>query len=183
MRTLIKIFRMRVYAAPLLSEDSGFKIISSEAEINNVFDCLNHCFQRHPGHPEAVGIIRDLVRQACAIYLSNFQYDPLGPTSPDPNAIRVSDSIGRVQRFKETLEAFPQGAPGEQVLIWACYIAASDCVLEEHMAFFEQFFMRQYARNGFRNLEMGLDALRKIWARSLTERWSTLIPQTMLFVM
>jgi len=30
------------------------------------------------------------------------------------------------------------------VLIWA--IVASDCLLEEHKAFLEQFFMRQYAK-------------------------------------
>lgn len=180
---LIQTSRMRVYAAPLLSEDSGIQIISSEAETKHMFDCLNYCLQRSPEHPEVVEIIPCLVRQACEIYLSHARYEVLGPTLFDTIAMRVSDSIDRVQRFQDTLEAFPRGAPGEQVLIWACFIAASDCILEEHKAFFENFFMRQFARSGFRNLEMGLDALRKIWSRSLTERWTTMIPQTMLFIM
>lgn len=174
---------MRVYAAPLLSEDAGIHIISSDAETGRMFDCLNHCLQRCPEHPEVVEIIPDLVRQACEIYLSHVRLDALGLDSPDTIAMYVSESIDRVQRFKETLEAFPPGAPGEQVLIWACFITASSCLLEEHKAFFERFFMRQYGRSGFRNLEMGLNSLRKIWARSLTERWTTLIPQMMLFVM
>ena len=145
-----------------------------------MFDCLNHTLLRSPEHPEVVKIIPCLVRQACAIYLSHARYEALGLALFDTIAMRVSDPIDRVQRFQDTLEAFPQDAPGEQVLIWAYFIAASDYILEERQALFEEILMRQYARSGFRNLEKGLNTLRKKWKRDLTERWTTMIPQCCL---
>lgn len=178
---------MRVYAAPLLSEQTGLETISSQDQIAQFFDCLNHCSQQRPEHALAVSFVTDIVHQARDIYLQQVLKlrDPVSsPLGPRPGQIiAMSESIGRVQRFKETLEAFPHGSPGQQVLVWATFVAASDCLLDEHKAFFEGVLLEHYARNGFVNLLRAIEYLRKIWARSPEERWTTLLPQARVFVM
>jgi hypothetical protein len=132
--------------------------------------------------------ITELVNQANAIYL----HQALSPDTQPPRsfgnktgeapAATVSDSVCRVQRFIELLKLFPQDSPGEQVLIWASFVAASDCVLDEHKAFFENLFQRFYQRSGFLNVSRGLQLLRQIWARH-QGRWTALVPQAKLFIM
>lgn len=147
-----------------------------------MFDCLRYCLERQPTHSATVSMIPHIVRQACDIYLGQVRHLE-AHFSESMASVDIYESVNRLQCFKETLEVFPQGSPGEQVLIWASFMAASACLLEEHKVFFEQFFMRQYARSRFKNLERGLEALRKIWARSPEERWTALLPQARLFVM
>ncbi|KAH8714390.1 hypothetical protein BGZ61DRAFT_417610 [Ilyonectria robusta] len=177
-----QIRKMRVYAAPLLSEQSGLKTLSSQAQMAQLFDCLNYCSQQRPGHAAAVSHITTLIGQAHEIYLRQAIWDPsYGPPIPPDS---FSDSINRVERFKETLETFPPGSPGEQVLIWASFMAASDCVLEEHKSFFEHLLLRYYMRSGFVNVLRGLQHLRVIWTRrSLGDRWTSLLPQARIFLM
>lgn len=134
-----------------------------------------------------VSYITELVHQAHDIYLyqASFSHPQIALSGMSmvetPND--TSGSIFRVQRFKELLEWFPPDSPGEQVLIWASFIAASDCVLDEHKAFFEDLFQRYYQRSGFLNVLRGLQLLRKIWARNTQERWTALVPQAKLFIM
>lgn len=160
--------RMLVYAAPLLSEEKGFATLSSPWRIAQFFDCINHCAQHRPEHASTVSIVRDILQQARGIYLQ--QTD-------------AEISIQRVQRFIDTLQAFPPNSPGEQVLIWASFIAASDCLLDEHKAFFERTFQRHHARNGFSNLPRGVDHLHEIWARNPSDKWASLLPHARLFIM
>ncbi|RKK76239.1 hypothetical protein BFJ69_g7125 [Fusarium oxysporum] len=178
-----QIRKLKVYAAPLLSEDAGINIISSEAEVDKMFECLNHCVQNNPQHSKSLELVPGLVRQACEIYLNQVAFDSHTPVTPQVRARRVVESIRRVQRFIDTFEAFPENAPGKQVLIWACFVAASDCRLAEHKEFFSNFFLDNYARSKFKNLTMGLGTLRKIWARKPDERWTVLLPQPKIFVM
>jgi hypothetical protein len=177
--------------------------------MRQVFDCLNYCSEQRPDSSAAVPVIMSLVQQASDIYLRQLSEEssqslPLWPTSLQPASSSstplpsgtysrplassvdssTSDSILRLQHFKETLEAFPHEAPGGHVLIWATFIAASDCILEEHKAFFETALLRIFVRNGFVNVLYGLDLLRKIWAqRSMGEKWTSILPQTRLFIM
>lgn len=166
---------MRVYAAPFISEKNGFQALSSQGQTEQVFECLNYCSQQRPDAAAAAPFIMSLVLQAHDIYLR--QALPLLPSA--------SDSTTLVQRFKQTLEHFPHELPGEQVLVWATFIAASDCVLDEHKAFFEDVFLRYFVRSGFRNVLRGLDQLRKIWARRSAggTRWTAVLPQAGVFVM
>jgi hypothetical protein len=55
---------MRVYAAPLLSEQTGLETISSQDQIVQFFDCLNHCSRQRPEHALAVSFVTDIVHQA-----------------------------------------------------------------------------------------------------------------------
>ncbi|RMJ03414.1 hypothetical protein CDV36_015068 [Fusarium kuroshium] len=175
--------KFKVYAAPLLSEEAGINIISSETEIAPMFDCLNHCLQNSPRYVDSLTLVPNLVHQAREIYMKQAILDTQIRAKPHIRARHVIESIGRVQRFIDTLEEFPEDTPGKQVLTWACFVAASDCRLAEHMEFFSNFFLSRYVRSGFMNLTMGLDALGKIWARKPDERWTVLLPQSKLFMM
>ncbi|KAF4972761.1 hypothetical protein FSARC_731 [Fusarium sarcochroum] len=163
--------KLKVYAAPLLSEDTGINVISSEAEVDKMFECLHHCQENNPQYSHSLGMVPDLVRQACEIYLNQVAFDSRAQSTPQVRARRVIESIRRVQHFVDTFEAFPENAPGKQVLVWACFVAASDCRLADHKEWFSNFFLSNYARSGFKNLTLGLDALRKVWARKPEERW------------
>uniref|UniRef100_A0A0D2XU81 Uncharacterized protein n=1 Tax=Fusarium oxysporum (strain Fo5176) TaxID=660025 RepID=A0A0D2XU81_FUSOF len=111
-----QIRKLKVYAAPLLSEDAGINIISSEAEVDKMFECLNHCVQNNPQHSKSLELVPGLVRQACEIYLNQVAFDSHTPVTPQVRARRVVESIRRVQRFIDTFEAFPENAPGKQNL-------------------------------------------------------------------
>lgn len=106
---------------------------------------------------------------------------------PDEAAYRLQKSVVRVEHYIETLKALlgsPVGESCEQVLIWATFVAASGCILDEHIRFFEGVFLRHYARSGFLNVLVGLETLRKIWNRQNTsERWTVLMAQTKKLVM
>ncbi|KAL5365319.1 hypothetical protein BJX96DRAFT_181522 [Aspergillus floccosus] len=172
--------KMRVYAAPLISEQTGSETLSSPSRWQRLFDCLRYCSQREPQHAAAAAYVEDIVQQAHGIYLRQVANDPMcGHTE---NFTR--ESISRVELFKNTLEAFPVGSPGKQVLVWAAFIAASDCILEEHKTFFEQFLMEIHNRSGFVNVLKGLELLRYIWTkRDEGVRWTHLLPQAQLFLM
>lgn len=174
---------MRVYSAPLISEDSGREILSSETHALQLFQCLGGWLQQYPDHIIEVSFVMDLIQQALDIYLGQVLMRSTSSPSSTPTIDEITDSINRVQRFKETWEAFPHNAQGEQVLVWASFVAASDCLLDEHREFFENVFMKHHARSGFGNVVRGLEYLRKIWARSPGERWTSLLPQAKILVM
>ncbi|KAL6915308.1 hypothetical protein FSST1_006803 [Fusarium sambucinum] len=175
--------KFKVYAAPLLTEHNGIDIISSEAEVSKMFECLNHCLKYNPQHSHSLGIVLELVQQACEIYLSQVALNSETQSTPQIRARRVKESIRRVQRFIDTFEAFPEDAPGKQVLVWATFIAALDCRLADHKEWFSAFLLKHYARNGFQNTSLGLEALRKVWSRKPEERWSTVVAESKVFIM
>lgn len=185
----LTMYRLRVYAAPFLSEESGLEMLSSQGHMLEVFECLNYCSQQQPNAAAAVPVITSLVQQARNIYIRQRLSQSSSPASvsslpADPIPPPLSDSIDRVQRFKETLESFPPDSPGEQVLIWASFIAASDCTLQEHKSFFENFFLRHFVKNGFLNALSGLRYLQSnIWRRDLGASWTALLPQVRVFIM
>jgi hypothetical protein len=163
-----------------LSEEQGIQLISSPHHASQLLDCLNHRLPQLPEHDLTLMFVRDLVQQALNIYLEQVQQSC--SRAADQTALGQSSMI-RVQHFKETLQAFLAEHPGEQVLIWATFVAASGCVLPEHMEFFEGVFLRHYARNGFANILAGLEYLRRIWARRPTQRWTSLLANAEILVM
>ncbi|RTE71880.1 hypothetical protein BHE90_013721 [Fusarium euwallaceae] len=173
---LPEVAKIRLYAAPLLSEESGLAVVSSQEHASRLFNCLTHHLSVYPEHSASFAFITDLVQQAINMYLTSSQLNA-------PSELDIADSITRVEHFKETLEAFPLGAPGEQVMVWASFVAAASCLLDEHMEFFEHVFMRHYMRSGFSNLVSGLEALRKIWSRKPDERWTLLMAGVHILVM
>lgn len=170
--------KLLTYAAPLLSEESGLAIMSSPDRRLEAFDCLNHCIRQHPEHEEAVSLVVDLISQAQDIYLNQFQQDHTLLAHDQPLA-----SVFRVQKFIDTVGRFPDDSPGEQVLVWASFIAASACVLDEHKSFFQGYLFQHYMRSGFLNLVKALEHLRLIWARNPAERWTRLLPRAGIFIM
>ncbi|KAL0929700.1 uncharacterized protein CTRU02_215343 [Colletotrichum truncatum] len=175
--------KMRVYAAPLLSKESGVTTLSSKTQITRALDCVRHCSKEHPEHSVAVSAVMDLIQQSYDIYLFQASHDI---HQPSMKAFSTADteSICRVQRFKETLELFPSGSPGKQVLIWATFVAASDCILEEHKTFFTNTFVNFYKRSGFENILRGLEHLKMAWARRASgDSWISLLPEAKVLVM
>lgn len=123
--------------------------------------------------------ITSLIHQAQEIYLHQ-----AAQGSSAPWDLSRTNSIARVQNFKETLDAFPREAPGEQVLIWATFVAASDCLLDEHKRFFLNALQGHYKRSGFANILRGVDHQERVWAtRGYGQKWTSLLPQRKVFVM
>ncbi|QMW26383.1 hypothetical protein AFCA_001773 [Aspergillus flavus] len=201
------IHKMRVYGAPFLSENDGLETLSSEHRFLQMFDCLHYCAQQRPDASANVPVIKSLVRQAHRIYLrqaaghannslkSCICGTPTLPLRLDTQVVQEEappaplpcECIALVQQYKETLETLPPGSIGEEVLTWATFIAASDCILTEHMAFFEDVFLRYHARSGFANVLTGLEYLRRIWKGKRAGggglRWTAVLPQMRVIIM
>lgn len=156
-------------------------MLSSQHWSMEVLSCLNYCQSRQPQHASAVSVITNLVHQAHDIYIN--QARNLDSTDPTRPMFVVPDTVARIERFKQTMELFPEDSPGEQVLIWASFLAASDCMLEEHKTFFKELFQRYHRRSGFKNILGALRLLQKIWNRPVEDRWTRFLPQERLFVM
>lgn len=166
---------MRVYAAPLISEDAGLRaIISSQA--SQSFDCLRQHSQLYPEYADMFHIIEDLRRQAFNIYLQRALHATVGPDDADPE-----DAI---EHFIRTVQSVPPDAPGQHVLVWPCFIAASASREQSHREFLQQFLFRQYLHNGFANILRAMDLLQRIWARGESEKdWTALLPEPQVFIM
>ncbi|GAB1198195.1 hypothetical protein APSETT444_007504 [Aspergillus pseudonomiae] len=101
---LRQIRKFRVYAAPLLSEEAGVRSIVAHAKES--FDCLHYNGNLHPDHALTFYLNAYLRQQAYDIYLERALTGPHGTLDP-----------GKIERFKETLELFPEGSLGEHSLI------------------------------------------------------------------
>ena len=165
--------RMRIYAAPLLSQQAGLHaIISSQA--NQSFDCLRQHCRLYPEYAEAFHILEDLRHQAFNIYLDRIL--PQKSSNADPD-----DAI---EHFIQTVQSYPPDSPGQHVLIWPCFIAASASRKQVHRDFLQQFLTRQYRHNGFANLLRAMDLLLKIWSQEEAQQdWPALLPEPQVFIM
>lgn len=164
---------MKVYAAPLLSQDDGLRALMSQADES--FDCLTYYTRLYPEYAPAFDIIANLRRQAFNIYLQRVLC-----TGEDDMEDYHSQNV---ETFLRTLRKFPQGLPGEHILIWSCFIAASESRDVAQQQYFRQFFSKQYIRNGFANIPKGLELLQKIWSRSSNRDWPALLPEPQVFIM
>lgn len=161
---------MRVYAAPLLSQAEGFQAITSKSQES--FDCLNYYNDLYPKYSRVFEIFADLRQQAFVIYLERVLGEKSG-----------IESTSSIEHFINTLKSLPEQSPGQHVLVWACFIAASESRTPEHRNFLEQFLERHYVRNGFGNLLKALELLKRIWAGGLTDTWPALLPEPRVFIM
>ena len=169
-------YRILVYAAPHISEELGVRVLSSPTHTGAYFNCMDHCLEARPEFATSISIIKSLIYQAQNIYLKQAAFDP----STYPSSIGAS--VQRVQKFIDTLQTMPEDSQCYQILPWATFVAASDCLLEEHKIFFERHLLRHYARSGFSNLLWGMKHLSQIWARTAVERWTGLLPRAKLFM-
>ncbi|KAL1852215.1 hypothetical protein Plec18170_005940 [Paecilomyces lecythidis] len=162
---------MRVYAAPLLSQEAGVRDILSRAEQS--FDGLEYYRNLHPYHSSAFELIAGVRQQAYDIYVQRALGPPInGQASDEP-----------IERVKTMIESFPNNAPGEQSLVWASFIAASASHKPEHRAFFQSFLQRHYLRNRFLNIPKALELLKRIWSQETHENWTLLLPEPQVFIM
>jgi len=170
---LLTVSRMRVYAAPFISQQTGVYTILSQAP--HSFDCLYYSSRFHPEKQCTIDLIASLRQQAYDIYLQRVM--------SNQTLVNELSSPDGVTKFRASLESFPEGFPGDHSLVWASFIAASESYSPGDQRFFEQFLLRQYHRNGFGNILKGLELLKRIWARDVDVDWPALLPEPRVFIM
>ena len=167
--------RFRNYAAPLLSQLKGVSTLTMTASVrpssSSGWECFRSYYRLYPDLSYPLSLIYDLNEQACNIYTTRVLAGPNGAPLTE-----------LVQTFKNTLETFPSGAPGEHVLVWATFIAASASVLPEHQQYFTEVLLRHHRRNGFANIPTALEQLRRIWARRKQQDWTKVLPKLEVFI-
>jgi hypothetical protein len=172
---------MRVYAAPLLSQDAGLYAILAHADSS--FDCLHYYASLYPQHAMLFETLADLRQQAFTIYLRRV----LGSGVSHCDGEFMGDGLtgdDLVQHFISTLESLPPCSPGLHALVWACFIAASESRSPQHQLVLVRFLEGQHARNGFANIPRGLELLRqRIWVDDDGEMWPSLLPEPRVFIM
>lgn len=185
-----QIRKMRVYAAPLLSPDTGLLEILCRAEES--FDCLEYYKRLYPQHADVFSVIESIRQQAYNIYLdralkscNSLDINTDKEVAEAEDSVQVgSDDEPLIEYFTQTLEAFPKGAPGEHCFVWPCYIVGSASRNPRHQAILEGYLERQYYRNGFANLLRAKEMLRYIWDRGADrDDWTALLPESRVFVM
>ncbi|KAF2095859.1 hypothetical protein NA57DRAFT_58928 [Rhizodiscina lignyota] len=168
--SLRQIRKMRVYAAPFLNRDAGVHALTYQAQQS--FDCLHYYGRLHPKYSPTFNLIAELRQHAYDIYLDRVLTK--GATTA---------SRGMVGHFVRTVQSLPEGSPGEHVLVWPVFIAASESSTPEYRMYFEQFLERQYRRNGFVNIPIALKLLKRIWTEGIKEDWPELLPEPQVFIM
>ncbi|KAL7621987.1 hypothetical protein AAE478_007488 [Parahypoxylon ruwenzoriense] len=166
-----QIRKMRVYASPFISQDAGVNAVAAQAE--HCWDDQEQSFLPHSDHSLTLPLISSLRRIAFQIYL-------LGALQQKDTDESLPNLLSR---FGLLLESCPRAFPGEHVLIWPVFIAASASYTPEQKRYFAHFLERQFSRNGFANIEKALESLRRIWARNIQDDWTTLLPEQGVFVM
>ncbi|GAD93975.1 conserved hypothetical protein [Paecilomyces variotii No. 5] len=168
---LREIRKMRVYAAPLLSQETGVRDILSGAEQS--FDGLEYYRTLHPDHSSTFELIIKIRKQAYNIYIQRALGTTINANAPDES----------IEWIKGMIESFPDDAPGEQSLVWASFIAASASYMPEHQTFFQAFLQRHYLRNKFLNIPKALELLKRIWSQGTRQNWTLLLPEPQVFIM
>lgn len=161
---------MRVYAAPLLSQEAGVQAILCQSQES--FDCLSYYNHLHPDYSAVFGLLADLKRQAFSIYLDNTLFPGV-----------CSSTTDMIDQFILAVQRFPKGSPGQHVLVWPVFIVASGSRQIEHQLFLKGFLEKQYRRNGFGNIPRALDLLQRIWTHGDPEKWPALLPEPQVFIM
>ncbi|KAL4903574.1 hypothetical protein BDW74DRAFT_179571 [Aspergillus multicolor] len=176
---LRQIQKFSVYAEPLLSEQSGIETVWARTQAG--FECLQRCSTLHPEHSSSLHTVRSQIEQAYTIYL----HRALDTQTREPEGTRRLSSIQRVERFRETVEAYPKGSPGEHVLVWATFIVAAESTYTtpEHRAFFAERMQYLHQINGFGNIPRATKLLDTIWRDPAGTRWTSTIAQAQIFIM
>lgn len=118
-----------------------------------------------------MSILYELNKQACDIYVTRAL---AGPTAPP--------LIAMVEKFIDTMNLYPAGAPGEHILVFATFFAAAESVLPEHRQYFINALQTHHRRNGFRNIPLAIDHLQRLWTERGVKDWTQLLPELRTFI-
>ncbi|KAL0768647.1 hypothetical protein CaCOL14_009622 [Colletotrichum acutatum] len=180
-----QVYKLRVYSAPLLSENSGILTLCSQTQVTRAFECMRHCSQQRPEHSETISRIINLVQQSHDIYLHRAGTNIIIPQSAVVGLDdHITKSVERVQLFIETFQSFPTNSPGREVLIWAFFMAASGCATDEHKEFFRITLREFHQKSRFENILKALNHLERIWDRQLFGlSWASQLTEARLLIM
>ncbi|KXH28480.1 hypothetical protein CSIM01_13834 [Colletotrichum simmondsii] len=159
----------------ILNQDAGKNAILYHSRES--FDCLYYYHSLYPDHCATFDLIADIRQQAFNMYLCRV-------LTNDNETPLLTSCVDAIETFQRSLEAFPEGALGEHILVWPTFIAALECHTSEQRLFFENFLLRQYHRNNFLNIPKALVFLRNIWSQDSGQScWPALIPELRVFIM
>lgn len=166
---------MKVYAAPLVSQEAGVYAMTHHAKES--FDCLHYYHRLYPDHADTFDLIASLRRQAFSMYLNRV-------SEGESNKFQETPLEATIDSFQSSLELFSEGSLGEHVLVWPAFIAALESRTREQQDFFSHFLRRQYLRNGFTNILRALELLERFWAEDKDRRnWPAMLPELRVFIM
>ncbi|VUC30173.1 unnamed protein product [Clonostachys rosea] len=175
--------KMRVYAAPHISEIAGLETLTSQSQWDQYFDCVRYCSQSESQGALRVAAITDVMQQAHDIYLQGLD-SASWALGDETGAAVATDPGDRIERFKMTLEQLPADGPGAHVLVWAIFLVAAASSSERHRTFFKEILLRRYSQSRFANLLKGIRHLPQIWIKTDNGiRWTQLLSEARLFVM
>ncbi|CAG9942833.1 unnamed protein product [Clonostachys rosea f. rosea IK726] len=175
--------KMRVYAAPHISEMAGLETLTSQSQWDQYFDCVRYCSQSQSQGNVRLAAIEDVMQQAHDIYLQGLE-SPSWALDDEKRRAADTDPEDRIERFKITLEQLPADGPGAHVLVWAIFLVAAASSSERHRAFFKEVLLKRYSQSRFANLLKGIKHLPQIWVKTDNGiRWTQLLSEARLFVM
>ncbi|CAH0047367.1 unnamed protein product [Clonostachys solani] len=116
--------KMRVYAAPHISEVAGLETLTSQSQWDQYFDCVRYCSQSQSQGTVRVAAIVDVMQQAHDIYLQGLD-SASWALDDEKGRAADTDPEDRIERFKITLERLPADGPGAHVLVWAIFLVAA----------------------------------------------------------
>ncbi|CAI6089440.1 unnamed protein product [Clonostachys chloroleuca] len=175
--------KMRVYAAPHISEMAGLETLTSQSQWDQYFDCVRYCSQSQSQGKVRLAAIEDVMQQAHDIYLQGLD-SASWALDDEKRRAADTDPEDRIERFKITLEQLPADGPGAHVLVWAIFLVAAASSSERHRVFFKEVLLKRYSQSRFANLLKGIKHLPQIWVRTDNGiRWTQLLSEARLFVM
>lgn len=159
---------MRVYASPFISQDAGVSAIGTGGQ-QGWADQEQYLIS-YPNQSYTLSLISSLRELAFQIYLQRASTTTVATMHP-------------LATFRLLLESFPDTIPGEHMLIWPVFIAAAASHTQNDRVFFSGILQKHFCRSGFVNIRKALESLRRIWARSSDQDWTTMLPEQAVLVM
>lgn len=118
-----------------------------------------------------MSILYELNKQACDIYVARALSGLNGPPL-----------TGMVENFISTMDSYPTGCPGEHILVFATFLAAAESALSEHQEYFVNALQKHHQRNGFHNIPLAIDHLKRIWSKQDRKDWTQILPELQTFI-
>lgn len=171
----LTIYRFRGYASPFLSRDEGIAILSETTasrlpSSRGWAEFVIYC-NMYPDLSDSMSQIYELNWKASDIYLARVR---AGSSAPG--------FVDLVEDFKNTMESFPVGFPGEHTLVWSCFLVALESSTPDHRHFFAETLLRYQKKQGFANLSKAIEHLATIWATVNDYDWVSLLTRLDVFV-
>ncbi|KAJ3529327.1 hypothetical protein NM208_g9811 [Fusarium decemcellulare] len=157
----IKMFQF--FGFPLSDEKKGLQIFTGPAD-----DYLK--FMSYPElepeseHYSSMELIRSAIHDATGIYRRRAE-----------SSLTQSESIHQVEQLRQKVLGFDNSTKGAHALVWTYFVAAAESILPEHRIFFSERLKDLYQYTGFGSIPVALQALKTIWAKQGTRRWTEII--------